>query len=86
MDAKGGCGFCWGEKLAGAVKALCAATRSTDNAALLARTDAIETLRSLGFTQEQVVHARARALDQHPAREIVDWLLSAAEVRSEVAA
>ena len=71
VDPSRGCGFCWGERVEVAVKTLVAAAKpSTGNAALAARVDAIDTLRSLGFTKEQVLRARARALDQDRASEI----------------
>ena len=74
VDPTKGCMFCWGERLDVAVKTLVNAAESTDNAALVARVDAIDTLRSLGFSSEQVVHARARALDGHDAGEIAAQL------------
>lgn len=68
------CGFCRGERIESAVKALVAATQFSDNFSLGARVDAIDTLRSLGFTRDQVVLTRARALDGHSAEEILEGL------------
>lgn len=75
VDGSSPCGFCRGERIGDAVKALVAARGSQDNAALLARVDAIDTLRSLGFSSGQVLHARARALDGHSADEILEGLV-----------
>jgi len=68
------CGFCVDERRREAVATLVAAAPSGGDAALLARVEAIETLRNLGHSQEQVIHARARALDGHSVEEIVEGL------------
>lgn len=71
VDPDRPCGLCREERIREAVELLCAAAKSSGKAALSTRVDAIDTLRSLGFTQEQVIHARARALDRHSVDEIV---------------
>ncbi len=69
------CGFCVDERRQEAVAHLVAAAKSTDNAALVARVDAIDILRNLGHSKEEVLHARARALDGHSVEEIVEGLV-----------
>lgn len=70
------CQFCVGEKRENAVKALVAAAHSGGDAALLARAEAIETLRNLGHSSEQVLLARAQALDGLSVEEIVEGLVA----------
>lgn len=68
------CGLCVLERRQEAVKALVAAAPSSDNAALLARVDAIDTLRNLGHSPEEVLQVRAKVLDGLQVEEIVKWL------------
>ena len=69
------CGFCVQERRYEAVKVLVAAAPSTSDAALLARAEAIETLRNLGHSQKEVLLARARALDGKSVKAIVEGLV-----------
>lgn len=83
VEPERGCIFCRGERIREAVEILRAAAKSTSNASLLARLDAIETLRSYGFTDTQVVKARAHAFDGHSTERILEVL--GADERVEVA-
>lgn len=74
------CVFCVGERRHEAVKALAAAAPSTSDASLLARVEAIDTLRNLGHDQKEVLLARARALDGHSVEEIVEGLVEVERV------
>ena len=74
VDPGRGCGFCRGERIRDAIEVLRAAAKSTSNASLLARVEAIETLRSYGFTDKQVLQARAHALDGHCTEQILEVL------------
>lgn len=67
------CKFCAGEIRHEAVTVLTEVQGSSDRAKL-ARGNAIEALRLLGHSQEEVVHARARAFDGHSVEEIVKGL------------
>jgi hypothetical protein len=69
------CGFCICERRHAAVTQLVAAATSTSNPALVARVNAIDTLRNLGHSSEEVLLARARALDGHSVEEIVEGLV-----------
>lgn len=69
------CAFCVGEKRESAVKALLAAAKSGGNAALVTRVDAMDALRNLGHSSEQVLLARAQALDGLSVEEIVRGLV-----------
>jgi hypothetical protein len=79
------CQFCIGERREQAVKVLVAAAKPTSSASAVARVDAIDTLRNLGHSQEEVIRARAKALDGGSVEEIVEGLV-ASERRVEVAA
>lgn len=70
------CGFCVGERRLEAVTTLVSAAGSGGDAALLARVDAIDTLRNLGHSPDEVLMARARALDGHSVQDIVDGLIA----------
>ncbi len=74
VDPERPCGLCREERIRGAVEILRAAAKSTSNASLLARVEAIETLRSYGFTDKQVLQARAHAFDGHPTEQILEVL------------
>lgn len=69
-----GCPWCKGERREEAVKALVSAIGSDCGCALLTRAEAIFTLRNLGHSQDEVLLARARAIDGFSAREIVEEL------------
>jgi len=73
-DPKRPCGFCIGERTRETVTVLVSAAGNTSNAALFQRVCAIQTLRSLGYTDWQAVEARAKALDGYSVEEIVDGL------------
>jgi hypothetical protein len=74
------CGFCIGERRHEAVTTLVAAATSTSSASLAARADAIDTLRNLGYSKDQVIEARAKALDGFSVEEILEGLVEAGEV------
>lgn len=76
------CQFCVGERREEAVKALVATAPSGGDAALLARVDAIETLRNLGHSQAEVRLARARALEECSVEEIVEGLVEVERVEA----
>lgn len=73
-DASRPCEGCRLDRMEGAVKVLRAAAKSGGNMALLARVEAIETLRSCGCTATQVLQARAHALDGHSTVQILEVL------------
>lgn len=70
------CGFCVGERREEAVKTLVATASTTSDATAVARVDAIDTLRNLGHSADEVVLARARALDGGSVEEIVEALVA----------
>jgi len=70
------CGFCVGRRRESAVRVLVAAAKSVSDAALGARAEAIAALRNIGHSQEQVLLARAQALDGLSVEEIVDGLVA----------
>lgn len=74
VDPERRCEFCFGERRELAIRKLIRAARSSDSAANLARAEAISTLRSLGFSTERVLQARAHALDGRSMEQIVDVL------------
>lgn len=84
VDPARGCVFCREERIRGAVDILRAAAGSSSNASLLARLEAIETLRSYGFTDKQVLQARARAFDGHSTEQILEVLGADERVGVEV--
>lgn len=67
------CKFCTGEIRHKAVTVLTEVQGESDREKLT-RGNAVEALRLLGHSQEEVVHARARAFDGHPVEEIVKGL------------
>jgi hypothetical protein len=68
-----GCRFCSGEIRHNAVTAL-VENQGEGNRRLLARTNAVDALRILGHSQEEAVHARARAFDGHSVEGILSGL------------
>jgi hypothetical protein len=84
VDAGRPCEGCRLDRIEVAVNALRAAAKSGGDKALLARAEAIDTLRSCGFTDKQVLQARAHAFDGHSTEQILE-VLGAGE-RVEVAA
>lgn len=80
VDAERPCGFCREERIREAVEVLRASAKSGGDRALLARVEAVVTLRNYGFTQEQVLLARAHALDGHSTERILEVLGERAEV------
>jgi len=76
----GYCVWCREERRLDAVRSLVAAAKSTSSASLAARADAIDTLRNLGYSKDQVIEARARALDGFSVEEILEGLVEAGEV------
>jgi hypothetical protein len=75
VDGKRPCEFCRGEKREEAVRTLLSAAKSSSNASLAARADAIDTLRNLGHSPSQVLRARAHALDGHSVETVLGVLL-----------
>lgn len=73
VDPSRPCGFCTAEIRHNAVSALVENQGDSDRK-LLARANAIDALLILGHSQEEVVHARARAFDGHSVEEIVKGL------------
>jgi len=67
------CRFCVGEIRHKAVTAL-VENQGESNRRLAARANAIDALRILGHSQEEVVHARARAFDGHSVEQILSGL------------
>lgn len=74
-----------GERREQAVRVLRAAAQSSDNAALAARADAIDTLLSLGHSRSQVLKARDHARDGDSVEEIVSSLLGGDRVEAVAA-
>jgi hypothetical protein len=70
----GRCGFCETEDQRRAVDALVEARDLPGNHARVRICDAIDLLRSLGFTQQQVVEARAQAIDGCSGEQILESL------------
>jgi hypothetical protein len=81
----GYCVWCREERVRDAVTKLAAAAKAGGDAALAARVDAIDTLRNLGYSKAQVIHARAQAVDGHSVEQILEGLNAASEL-SAVAA
>jgi hypothetical protein len=67
------CRFCSGEIRHNAVTAL-VKNQGEGDRRLFARANAIASLRLLGHSQEEVVHARARAFDGHSVDQILSGL------------
>lgn len=80
VDPDRPCGFCVGERREEAVRKLVHAAKSHDSAANLARAEAISTLRNLGYSTQQVVKARAHALDGCSVDEVLEVLAGEGEV------
>lgn len=74
VDPDRPCSFCRGERIEDAIRALTSAAKHSDNLSLVARVDAIDTLRSLGFSKRQVLQVRARAVEGHSVEEILEVL------------
>ncbi len=84
VDPSRPCGFCRGEREREAVAILVAAIGNPSDAALLRRAEAIDTLRNLGHSKEQVLRARGLAVEGKSVEAILDSL--GADERVEVAA
>lgn len=84
VDADLGCVFCRHEREREAVLILIAAAGNPSDAALATQVDAIDTLRNLGYSKEQVLRAREHAVEGKTADRILEAL--AADERVEVAA
>lgn len=69
------------ERIRSAVIKLRAAARSGGIVAAVARAEALQTLRSFGFTEQQRLEARAHAFDGHSTEQILE-VLSEREVVS----
>jgi len=74
VDPTRPCGFCREERKREAVVTLVAAIKSSSNPSLAARALAIDTLRNLGYSQQQVRMARANALDGYSVDQILEGL------------
>lgn len=77
------CEGCRLDRIEEAVTALCAAAKSGGDKALLARVEAIDTLRSCGYSAVQVLRARGLAVEGKSVAEILEALV--ADERAEVA-
>jgi hypothetical protein len=86
VDPERPCGFCVLERRREAVIKLIAAAKSTSDAALGARADAMDTLRNLGHSPDQVLFARAQALDGLPTDQILNGLVDGVGEMEAVAA
>lgn len=73
VDASRPCEFCAGEIRHNAITALTQHQGESDRD-LLSRANAADALLILGHSQEEVVHARARAFDGHSVEEILSGL------------
>jgi len=78
------CGFCILERRQEAVTGLVAAAKSGSDAALVARVDAIDTLRNLGHSPDEVLLARAQALDGLSTDQILEGLVDGVGEREAV--
>jgi hypothetical protein len=79
VDPDRPCGFCIGERREAAVRKLVAAAKSNDSAANLARAEANSTLRSLGYSTQQVGNAKSHALDGCSVDEVLEVLAEDSE-------
>jgi hypothetical protein len=73
VDSSRPCGFCVSQIRHNAVAVL-VANQGESPRRLLARANAVDALRILGHSQEEVVHARARAFDGHSVEQILSGL------------
>lgn len=74
VDSTRPCIFCREERKREAVVTLVAAAKSTSNPSLAARALAIDTLRNLGYSKDQVLMARAGAVDGFSVDRILEGL------------
>ncbi len=86
VDPERPCGFCVLERRQEAVAKLVAAAPSTSDAALAARVDAIDMLRNLSHSPDEVLLARARALDGLSTDQILKGLVDGVGEREVLAA
>jgi Holliday junction resolvasome RuvABC DNA-binding subunit len=86
IDSTKPCGVCRADRIEAHVTTLVSSARSTDSAAIKARADAVTALRAFGFTQQQVVEARAKALDGYSVQEILRGLVGVQQVGAVAAA
>lgn len=86
VNAELPCGFCVLDRRREAVTKLAAAAKSGGDAALAARVDAIDTLRNLGHSPDEVLLARAQALDGLSTDQILQGLVDGVGEREAVAA
>jgi hypothetical protein len=73
VDPAKACGFCTAEIRHNAVLALVESSGRSDRDKL-SRANAVDALRMLGHSQEEALHARARAFDGHSVEEILEGL------------
>jgi Holliday junction resolvasome RuvABC DNA-binding subunit len=71
VDPERRCEFCFGERREQAIRKLIRAAKFSDSAANLARAEAASTLRSLGYSTDELLKARAHALDGHSLEQIL---------------
>jgi hypothetical protein len=74
------CGLCRADRIEAHVRTMVHGAKSVHPAALKARADAATSLRAFGFTQQQVLEARAQALDGWSVARILDGLMDRAGV------
>ena len=85
VDADRAYEFCKGERREQAVKKLVHAACFHDSAANLARAEATSTLRSLGYSKDQIARAKAFALDGYSVEMVLE-VLAGDKPPAEVAA
>jgi hypothetical protein len=73
-DASRSCGVCRADRVEAHVRTLVASAGSFSTPALKAKADAVVSLRSLGFSQQEVIEVRAQALDGWSVAKILEGL------------
>jgi hypothetical protein len=74
IDGTKPCGACRADRVEAHVRTLVAGAASTHTRVLKAKADATTALRCLGFSQQQVVEARAQALDGWSVARVLEHL------------
>lgn len=76
VDPARPCEGCRLDRIEEAVSTLCAAAKSGGDKALLARAEAVRTLRSCGYSAEQMLRARGLAVEGKTVEEILESLIA----------
>jgi hypothetical protein len=79
-DATKTCGVCRVDRVEAHIRTLVVGARSKNPAVLQAKADAAAALRSLGFTQLQVVEVRAKAFDCYSVSQVLEGLAGVEQV------